>query len=335
MATQQPGVSFIVTLYNKKPYLEAVCGSLQRQEGDFEREYIFVDDGSDDGTVDELKRLTAGWDNVTVVEQANAGAASAHNVGAKRASLPWLKFLDGDDVLTPRATTWLLDAAAASGVGWAWGNLGTYRLDKDAPGGIASLTVVSEPPSSTQAMADPLAFFIRNIPANSTSLLVDRALYDRVGGCDERLRSPDYTLFLRLAAAAPVTHLDAPVGLVPEDAPGRLSGQKRRSRYESVLALLYLVAETSQLSPAHRQQAMRRAVSRAWLFARRENGCGVFSPHFLRLIRSRLAGPADAQSLIADSLAAFTEDGSIQRPAAWRPPGSPPQPLIDGDGPST
>jgi len=272
MAARQPGVSFIVTLYNKKPYLEAVCGSLQRQEGDFEREFIFVDDGSDDGTGVEVKRLTADWKNVTVVEQANAGAASAHNVGAKRASLPWLKFLDGDDVLTPRATTWLLNAAQTSGAGWAWGNLGTYRLDKDAPGGIAPLTAVSEPPSSTQAMADPLAFFIRNIPANSTSLLVDRALYESVGGCDERLRSPDYTLFLRLAAAA-VVHVAAPVGLVPEDAPGRLSGQKRRSRYESVLALLYLVTETPGLSAAHRQQAMRRAVSRAWLFARRMACC--------------------------------------------------------------
>ncbi len=335
MAVQQPGVSFVVTLYNKKPYLEAVCGSLQRQEGDFEREFIFVDDGSDDGTVDELERLTAGWDNVTVVEQANAGAASAHNVGAERASLPWLKFLDGDDVLTPRATAWLLDATETSAAGWAWGDLGTYDPADSGPDGITSLTVVSEPPSSTQAMADPLAFFIRNIPANSTSLLVDRALYESVGGCDQRLRSPDYTLFLRLAATAPAARVMAPVGLVPEDAPGRLSDQKRRSRYESVLALRYLVAETPALSPTHRQQAMRRAVSRAWLFARRENGCGILSSHFLRLVRSRLPWPVNAVSLITASLAAFTEDGRIQRPIAWRPPESPPQPFIDGDPPAT
>ena len=111
-----------------------------------------------------------------------------------------------------------------------------------------------------------------------------------------------------------------------------VSDQRRRSRYESVLALMYLTAETPGLSPIHRQQAMRRAASRAWLFARRENGCGLFSPHFLRLVRSRLPWTEDAQSLIAGSLAAFTEDGRIQRPAAWRPPGSPPQPLIDGEG---
>ena len=340
MAAQQPGVSFVTTLYNKKPYLDAVCGSLQRQQGNFGRQYIFVDDGSDDGTGAEVKRLTAGWDNVTVVEQTNAGAAAAHNVGAKLASLPWLKFLDGDDLLTPYATAWLLDAVKTTGAGWAWGDLGKYNLDEIAPGqpdGITSLTPVPQvqPFAGTlQAMADPLAFFIRNIPANSTSLLVDKAVYGRVGGCDERLRSPDYTLFLRLAAAAPVAHVATPVGLVPEDAPGRLSDQKRRSRYESVLALMYLTAETPGLSPTHRQQAMRRAVSRAWLFARRENGCGLFSSHFLRLVRSRLPWTEDAQSLITNSLAAFTEDGRIQRPAAWRPPGSPPQPLIDGEGPA-
>ncbi len=335
MTAQKQGVSFITTLYNKQPYLDAVCRSLQCQEGEFDREFVFVDDGSDDNTAEELKRLTASWDNVAVVEQVNAGAADAHNVGAARASMPFLKFLDGDDVLTPRATTWLLDALEATGAGWAWGNLGKYSLNRTTPDGITSPTPVPKTPPSAEVMADPLAFFIRNIPANSTSLLVEKALYDRVGGCDERLRSPDYTLFLRLAAAAPTAHVAAPVGLVPMQAPGRLSGQKRRSRYESVLALRYLVAETHALSPTHRQQAMRRAVSRAWLFARRENGCGILSSHFLRLVRSRLPWPVNAVSLITASLAAFTEDGRIQRPIAWRPPGSPPQPFIDGDPPAT
>ena len=42
------GVSFVVTLYNKEQYLEATLNSILAQKGDFDREYIVVDDQSTD-----------------------------------------------------------------------------------------------------------------------------------------------------------------------------------------------------------------------------------------------------------------------------------------------
>ena len=85
MTAQKQGVSFITTLYNKQPYLDAVCRSLQCQEGEFDREFVFVDDGSDDNTAEELKRLTASWDNVAVVEQVNAGIGDS---GSRQIQMP-------------------------------------------------------------------------------------------------------------------------------------------------------------------------------------------------------------------------------------------------------
>ena len=41
-------VSFVVTVFNKAEYLPLVIRSLDAQIGDFEREYVFVDDGSTD-----------------------------------------------------------------------------------------------------------------------------------------------------------------------------------------------------------------------------------------------------------------------------------------------
>ena len=56
-----PSVSFVVTIYNKAPALPFLVAGLGAQQGGFEREFIFVDDGSTDDSVGVLRSLTAGW----------------------------------------------------------------------------------------------------------------------------------------------------------------------------------------------------------------------------------------------------------------------------------
>ncbi len=69
-------VSFVITIYNKAPYLAAVLPALRAQCGEFEREFIFVDDGSTDGSADLIERQTADWPHpVDVIRQPNAGAS--------------------------------------------------------------------------------------------------------------------------------------------------------------------------------------------------------------------------------------------------------------------
>ena len=46
------GVSFIVTVYDKAAHLPRIIESLARQTGSFPREFIFVDDGSSDDSVE-------------------------------------------------------------------------------------------------------------------------------------------------------------------------------------------------------------------------------------------------------------------------------------------
>lgn len=307
------GVSFIVTVFNKTAFLPRVVDALARQAGGFEREFVFVDDGSGDGSAELIARLTQGWrDPVLILRQPNRGASAATNAGVARASLPWLKLVDGDDLLVPGATSSLLAAAAATDSTLAWGDLGSYRIDHPDPLGR------DFPPPGFAAETDGLARFIRNCPANSSSILVTGERYRAAGGCDERLISPDQALFLRLFAVGSGVHVEGPVALIPDQAPGRLSQQERRSRYESVLALYYLVTETPGLSGAHARFAYRRALSRAWRFQRAHGGRMLFTGHFLRLVRSRLDGAVDRQAMYR-ALGAFTEDGSTERPPQWLP----------------
>ena len=307
------GVSFIVTVFNKTAFLPRVTAALARQTGDFAREFVFVDDGSSDGSAELVARLTQGWrEPVLILRQPNRGASAATNAGAARASLPWLKLVDGDDLLVPGATASLLAAAEATETALAWGDLGHYDIDDPDPLGR------DFPALPFAAESDGLARFIRNCAANSSSILVTAERYRAAGGCDERLVSPDQALFLRLFAVGSGVHVEGPVALIPDRAPGRLSQQERRSRYESVLALYYLVTETKGLSAAHARYAYRRALSRAWRFQRAHGGRFLFTGHFLRLLKSRLSDAVDPATMYR-ALGAFTEDGSTERPVQWLP----------------
>ncbi len=323
------GVSFIVTVFDKRAHLPRVIDALAHQAGPFEREFIFVDDGSTDGSAAEVEACTRGWrDPVIILRQSNRGAAAATNAGVRRARLPWLKLVDGDDLLVPGATARLLAAAAATQHSFAYGNLATYRFDDPAP------LAAAVPAPSFAAEPDGLARFIRNIPCNSSAILVTTERYWAAGGCDERLVSPDGALFLRLFASGGAARLDGTVALAPDQAPRRLSGQTRRSRYEFVLALYYLVTETPGLDRRYVELAYRRALSRARRFHRAHGG-PFLSGHLLRYLAGHIHVPRSPEAAIYRALGAFTEDGSTERPPAWLPGAirSPePDPLAVGKG---
>ena len=109
-------VSYVITVYNKEVALPFVLAGLAAQEGEFAREFIFVDDESKDDSVGVVRRLTADWDNVTIIEQKNAGPSAAMNVaGFACAKGDWIKPMDSDDVLLPWATRRLMAACAETG----------------------------------------------------------------------------------------------------------------------------------------------------------------------------------------------------------------------------
>ena len=104
------GVSFVVPVYNKAPYLKDVLAQIKRQRGDFRRHYVFIDDGSTDSSLQQLNELTEMWENVEIVSQVNAGSAAATNRGIEMAREPYIKFVDADDLISTDATACLLRA---------------------------------------------------------------------------------------------------------------------------------------------------------------------------------------------------------------------------------
>ena len=127
MSAALPGVTYIVTIYNKARYLDGVVRALAAQEGDFPRQYVLVDDGSTDGAADIAARIAKTLPGARFLPQReNRGPSLAVNRGLAAATMPFTQIIDGDDILAPYATKLLLRAALDSGCGAVYGRNACY-----------------------------------------------------------------------------------------------------------------------------------------------------------------------------------------------------------------
>jgi len=308
------GVSFVCPVYNKAPHLPGVLQSMFAQQGDFERQYIFVDDGSTDHSRAILGDLVAGRSDVVVIDQENRGSAAATNRGLAEVRLPFVKFVDADDLLAHGATALLLDRLSERpDCVLAYGQAVTYRDESDL-----DLTKLPDAPAET-VLAEPLRLALRNSLFNPTQFLARSDALDRSGGCDERIVfSQEYSLTLRLARLGGFLRVDAPIAFLPEHAAGRITSRgKGRQLQRVTLACAHFLRDYPDTAPALRRFALRRAAGRAWLWSRREADGGYFSAPLLPLLLSRLPLPMDHAAWVDRCAGAY--DGEAEVTAAASP----------------
>jgi len=90
-----PKVSVIIPTYNRLPILKEAVDSVLAQEFE-DMELIIVDDGSTDGTAEEMKRYGG---RVKLIQHSqNKGVSAARNKGILHARGKYIAFLDSDDL---------------------------------------------------------------------------------------------------------------------------------------------------------------------------------------------------------------------------------------------
>ena len=88
-------LSIVVPVYNEEQNIKPLIEEIHKSITGFEYEVIFVDDGSSDNTVNEIRNIKEG--NVRLVRFArNFGQTSAMAAGIEAAEGEYLAFLDGD-----------------------------------------------------------------------------------------------------------------------------------------------------------------------------------------------------------------------------------------------
>ena len=179
-----PTLSIVTPSFRQARYIEATLQSVLRQRADV-HEYFVMDGGSDDGTVDLLRRYEAqltGW-----VSEKDAGQGDAINKGFARCTGELLGWLNSDDVYLPGALSAVRAAFAADPeldfvAGWS------LRVDEACHVIRAKRWCVGSP---AQARAGMLA--------NQPACFFRRSLFEKVGPLDTSLwLALDSDLFYRM-----------------------------------------------------------------------------------------------------------------------------------------
>jgi hypothetical protein len=292
-------LSVVMPTYNGERYLAAALQSVLAQ-ADADLELVVVDDGSSDGTVALLERLTAGT-RTRLLRPGRLGSwTAASNLGLREARGEWACFLHQDDLWLPgRLARLRAELPHAGGalllhharyVDPSGAPLGEWRCPLPA-GEVASRDLVER-------------LLVQNFIAMPSPLFRREAALAG-GGLDERLWfSADWDLWLRLGAAGPIRFLDetlAAFRLHPESqtVARPVGAGEWAAQLETVLERH--MAAWPETGPLRRrvEQAARASVAvNATLAASARGAASAFGPVLLQLAA---LGPVGWHRYLRDS----------------------------------
>ena len=115
-----PLLSIIVPIYNAASTLSATLDSLRKQTFE-DVEFILVDDGSTDTSIDICQTYSSEDSRFKVLSQENAGVSVARNNGIAHAKGEFIGFVDSDDTIKPDMYVHLVEAITTNEVDMALG----------------------------------------------------------------------------------------------------------------------------------------------------------------------------------------------------------------------
>ena len=310
---QRPEISFVVTVYNKAPYLDELFASLRDQLPGDETEFIFVDDRSTDSSVEVLNDLRDALpeglrSRFHILETGrNAGPAVASNVGWRAASGRYVHFVDADDRLPEGATRVMRDLADREDADLVYGRYAILAV------GRRRITLRD---AGYRVADDPLPYLIRRKIVGPRFLARLEALRAG-GGADETIFVQDCSLPWRTAAASRrMVALD----VVVQEArmvEGQLSANRAQELHDFLAAALALLDGHADSLGAAAAVLRRRCLERLFKHGR---GVWPLAPRlqFLMLgwaAGAGLANPARADAAIRRGVDLIAATGQVRRPA--------------------
>lgn len=227
-------VSVVIPAYNSSGTIADALTSV-RDQVDGVQEVIVVDDASSDNTTrrvrewaldrglrfsDSESRTARGdaYPSVLLLcQHANQGPGAARNRGVEAARGEWIAFLDADDLWVPWAMSLKQKLRGLyPRADFLCGESPRFS-DEDE---LAALRAMSAEAIPRDVRHLALREFVQHNPVATSTVMMKKALFDRVGGFDSQFRGPeDYDLWMRCVATAQAVRTETPLALyryVPE-----------------------------------------------------------------------------------------------------------------------
>ncbi len=261
-----PQVSVIIPTYNRRRMLLDAVGSVLAQR-DAALELIVVDDGSVDGTWEDLHRgeladaIAAAPRNyrVAVERTARRGPAAARNRGAAMAQCEYLAFLDSDDLWAPRKLVRQLAYMRAHP---------QFPLAQTQECWIRNGRRVNPGLRHIKRAGDIFEPSLRTCLVSPSAVMMRRDLFHEMGGFDEELPAcEDYDLWLRILCRYQAGLLDEALVTRRAGHPDQLSATTPALDRYRIHTLMKLLAD-NELSAARRIAAAEVLAEKCAIYAK-------------------------------------------------------------------
>ena len=246
-----PLVSVIIPTFNRATLLRDAMASVVAQR--YSPLEIIV---ADDGSTDDTPRIVEGQPGVRHLHLEHCGLpARVRNRGADEARGTLLAFLDDDDTWEPDKLT---------------RQVGALSAHPDAVGSYTDITILMTDGNRIPRVfrphhpvsGDVWPQLLRQCLITSSTVLLRRDVFDRVGGFDETLDAvEDYDLWLRLAASGSFRYVNEPLATVNRGHDS-ITHQRQRSVWTNTLGILDRAPRLRTLTLAERL-TRRRSMARA------------------------------------------------------------------------
>jgi glycosyltransferase involved in cell wall biosynthesis len=258
-------ISYILSIYNKQDYIQQTIRNILTQEDSgVTREFIFVDDFSSDNSVQMVIDIFQGtkmeWK--IIKNDRNLGPAVSLNKAFSCSRGKFIALIDADDLIAPNTEKICYTAITDNNCDWV------FVKSKSFLGNVSLLNAndVKLKIIDNLHKRTILEYVLKNTRIAMTYSLIERNLFKKANGFDERIFVQDVSIFLRLAKhSKKLAYIKTNLYFPRRGQLGSESGNLSRQHHDGFYAFKYFIEDySSSLNKIEIRLLLKKCLSVVW-----------------------------------------------------------------------